>query len=654
MKTFKHLDLHMDAEQVLWLTLDVADEKSNVLNPAVLTELSHACTAIRARNPRGLIICSAKPSNFIAGADIKCFTTMNTSEQALAFIQQGQQLCQQIADLPCPTVALVHGFCLGGGMEVALATDYRIASNNVATRLGLPEVKLGIHPGFGGTVRAIETMGVINAMSIMLSGRLLRAHTAKKLGLIDLCVPERQLRNSARHLIAHPPRKKPPAWYLHTLQRFRLSRTLLAKQLRKQVAEHARPQHYPAPYALIDLWEEHGNQALDMYQAEAKSVARLAITSSSQNLVRAFFLQNKLKALGNKQDFQARHIHVIGGGTMGGDIAAWCALQGMQVSVQDNNPDALARVIARAKQGFQKRYKRDQHAIRDALDRLIPDPQGHGVCKADVIIEAIFENLAAKQQLFQHIEQHAPAQCILASNTSSIPLADIAQGMQQPQRLIGLHFFNPVFKMPLVEVVYETDQYNPAILKNAQAFTRHIDKLPLPVKSAPGFLVNRILVPYLLAGIDLQQQNIPITVIDEAARNFGMPMGPLELADTVGLDICQHVGEILAQKSDKSVPKYLDTLVQANKLGKKTGEGFYRYHKGKLQPPKQQQWRGNKQVLQEKLIQPMLQEAENCLRQGIVNNADLLDAGVIFGTGFAPFRGGPLHYTRANSTNMNI
>jgi 3-hydroxyacyl-CoA dehydrogenase/enoyl-CoA hydratase/3-hydroxybutyryl-CoA epimerase len=647
MSTFQHLHLETDSNNILWLKLDVQGESTNILTPEVLDELSRAGIAIRSHKPAGLVICSAKTTGFIAGADVKRFTEVKSTEQALTFIEKGQAVCQQFAELPCPTLAMIDGFCLGGGLELALALDYRIASDNPGTRLGLPEVKLGIHPGFGGTVRSIAKLGVLNAMDIMLSGRLLRPQAALKMGLLDYCVAERQLHSTAVQTLLKPPAKAKPPIYLSALNQLAPARHLLGAKLRKQVAEHARPEHYPAPYALIDLWEKHGGNPAAMYKAEAVSVAKLVLGDTAQNLVRVFFLQNRLKALGDKKLFQPQHVHVVGGGTMGGEIAAWCAMQGLRVSVQDQNADALARVVARASEAFQHRYKKDARAIQAALDRLIPDPHGEGIGKADVIIEAIFENLQAKRQLFAALESKAKPDAILASNTSSIPLEDIAGALREPQRLVGLHFFNPVFKMPLVEVVYDPHAKDDAVLARALAFTRHIDKLPLPVHSLPGFLVNRILMPYLLDGIRLQQQGIPAAIIDEAARDFGMPMGPLELADTVGLDICQHVGDILARKLGLDVPLTLNHMTKAGKLGKKSGEGFYRYRNGKMMKTESVEWQGNRTMLQTKLITPLVNEAKACLAQGIVDDADLLDAGVIFGTGFAPFRGGPLHYAQS-------
>ena len=647
MNIYQHLSLQTDADNLVWLSLDVADKSANILNPEVIHELLAVCNEIKQKPPRGLIIYSAKQSGFIAGADVKGFVGICDHNTALQFIQLGHRLCDTLETLPFPTLTMIDGFCLGGGLELALACDYIVATDS--SKLGLPEVKLGIHPGFGGTVRSIRRMGVLQAMPLMLTGRNLLAPKAAKLGLIDLSVPLRQLKNSAIQIIKRAPQPAKQTFsYKYKLLESIPARKLIAKKMRATVAQHANIKHYPAPYALIDLWEKYGCQNNTMFKAEAESVADLIQTNTAQNLIRVFFLQNRLKALGNKKYFKPKHIHLIGGGVMGGDIATWCAMQGFRVTVQDTNTDALAKVMQRANTSFKHRYKREQQRIMQAQDNLLPDPNGHGIAKADVIIEAIFENLEAKQTLFAEVEKQARSHALLASNTSSIPLQDIAQAMQQPERLVGLHFFNPVAKMPLLEIIYTAKITSKEVLTQAQAFATHINKLPLPVVSSPGFLVNRILVPYLLEAVMLYQENIPAEVIDKAATDFGMPMGPLELADTVGLDICLHVGEILAKTVGKSVPDSLANDVKKGLLGKKSGKGFYQWKKGKPVKNNKPDWQGDVQPIQDRLINKLLDEAQQCLDEGLVEDADLLDAGTIFGTGFAPFRGGPMHYKTTN------
>jgi 3-hydroxyacyl-CoA dehydrogenase/enoyl-CoA hydratase/3-hydroxybutyryl-CoA epimerase len=334
-------------------------------------------------------------------------------------------------------------------------------------------------------------------------------------------------------------------------------------------------------------------------------------------------------------------VHVVGAGTMGGDIAAWCALRGLTVTLQDQGAERIAPAMQRASKLFGERL-RDPRRARDARDRLVPDVDGHGIARADVIIEAIFENVDAKRALFSDVERRARRDAILATNTSSIPLEDIATAMQSPARLVGLHFFNPVAKMMLVEIVAGSAT-DPALVPRCAAFVRQIDKLPLPVKSAPGFLVNRVLAPYLMTAMRCVDEGIAPEVVDEAALAFGMPMGPIELADSVGLDICLAVGKML-QTPGTTVPQRLAALVEGKNLGKKTGRGFYTWVKGK---PQKQAPGPVPAGLADRLIDPLVAEARAALADGIVADADLVDAGAIFGTGFAPFRGGPLHYAQA-------
>ncbi|MEE9326918.1 MAG: 3-hydroxyacyl-CoA dehydrogenase NAD-binding domain-containing protein [Cocleimonas sp.] len=640
--TYENIFLRVEND-IAWLTIDVKDEAANVINPELISDMSVACDEIKTLDLKGLIIHSGKAGGFIAGADVKKFQGVDDKELALKFIHAGQALCQKIEDLPITTLAMVKGFCMGGGLEIALSCDYIVTDDNPSTKLSLPEVKLGIHPGFGGTVRSIRRVGVLSAMPLMLTGRNLIPHQAKKMGLIDYCVPHRQLATTAIQLILQNPKKKHSS-KLSSLLEISPFRKLIANRMRKQVAKKAKQEHYPAPYALINLWEMHGSRSNEMYNAEADSVASLAMTDTARSLVRVFFLQNRLKALGDKSLFSPKHIHVIGGGVMGGDIAAWCAMQGLKVTIQDINSEALGRVIDRATKGFKRRYRKNKIRIMNAQDKLVPDIHGHGIRKADVIIEAIFENLEAKQNIFIDIEQQAKPEAIIATNTSSIPLKEIATAMQQPERLIGLHFFNPVFKMPLLEIIYMPEKTSTETLKLAQSFASHINKLPLPVRSSPGFLINRILMPYILEGVTLFQEGVPVSIIDKAAVEYGMPMGPLELADIVGLDICLSVGKILEKKVGTTLPTSLDDEIKRGHFGKKSGKGFYSWSdKGMKTEIGKNSWNGDIDEIQNRLIEKLVKESQKCLAEGLVTDSDLLDAGVIFGTGFAPFRGGPIH-----------
>jgi 3-hydroxyacyl-CoA dehydrogenase/enoyl-CoA hydratase/3-hydroxybutyryl-CoA epimerase len=636
---FQHWQLTRDGDGLEWLTLDRAGASTNTLSAAVMEELRAVLARLAADPPRGLVIRSGKANGFIAGADVDEFGELKSVDDATALVRRGWAIFQELAATPYPTLALVRGFCLGGGMELALACRYRVAVDEPATRLGLPEVMLGIVPGWGGIKRLPRLTGAPAALDLLLTGRTVDARRARKLGIADECVPPRIMENTARGvLLSKPPPRRVPFPLSLTLNR--LVRPVIAAQARKQVASRARREHYPAPYAILDIWVKHDGDPLAAAPSDPASIAHLLQSPTARNLIRVFKLQERLKAFGKDSESAIRHVHVVGAGTMGGDIAAWCALRGLTVTLQDQNAERLAPAIGRAAKLFADRL-RDPLRARDAFDRLVPDVAGDGVARADVIIEAIFENLEAKQKVFVALESKAKPTALLATNTSSIPLEDISAPLADPTRLIGLHFFNPVARMMLVEIVVGR-RTRADLVPAAAAFARKIDKLPLPVKSAPGFLVNRILAPYLMEAMRCVDEGIAPETVDEAALAFGMPVGPIELADSVGLDICLAVGKMLGGGAEP--PKKLTELIAAGALGRKTGRGFYAWTGGKAAKGVPG---AVPQRLAERLIDPMLAEARAALAEGIVADADLVDAGAIFGTGFAPFTGGPLHYVAA-------
>ena len=625
------------------LTLDKPGGNQNVLSAEIMLEFEQAIEEIEAISPAGLIITSGKSAGFIAGADVSEFSLIETSTQALGFLIQAHAILDRVEKLKFPTVAMINGHCLGGGLELALACDYRVVCDNPSIRLGLPEVMLGIHPGFGGTVRMIEKCGVPSAMDLMLSGRTVIPKVAKKMGFVDLAVPERQLLRAAYRMLEKKPAIKKAKGWVTWLGKGPL-RTIMAKILERKVASRASREHYPAPFAIIDLWRLHGNDRTGMLKQEQQSVANLVTTATSRNLVKVFFLQEHLKGLSKsgKKTKPFTSVHVVGAGVMGGDIAAWCALKGLKVTIQDQNPDALARASERAFKLF-KRKLRESRLVQRAMDRFQPDLAGAGARRADVIIEAIFENAEAKINLFCELEKIARSDAILATNTSSIPIEVISNALSRPGRLVGLHFFNPVVKMQLVEVV-NGDGTFAKVTKSAIAFAAQIGRLPLPVKSSPGFLVNRILMPYLMEAVEMHKEGVPNAVIDKIATDFGMPMGPIMLADTVGLDICQHVATNLTESFGGEIPVALSQKIESGQLGKKSGQGFYHWVKGK---PVKKEIDKNYTVpadLEDRLIFRYLNETVACLHEGIVEDDKLADGGLVFGTGFAPFRGGPISH----------
>jgi len=643
----KDWELETDEYGVLWLKLDKKDSDTNVLSSSVLNQLEILVKQIINEKPKAVIFQTGKKSGFIAGADVKEFLEVTSQQEALIMIKRGQMVFSQIESLPCPTVALIEGFCMGGGTELILSCDYRVALNETSTKIGLPEIKLGLHPAFGGVVRLTAIINPLKSLEMMLSGQPLGSQQARLIGLVDLVQPRRQIKRAALAMaLKKPPKRKMPL--MGKVLSLPGIRHLLVRFLKIKVSQKASKRHYPAPYALLDVWCKYYGNKKRMMEEEANSVARLVQGNTVQNLIRVFFLQAELKALGDKKAFTSKNIHVIGAGIMGGDIAAWCALSGLYVTLQDREPKYLSNAIKRAHKLFTKTFK-TIHERNAALDRLIPDCNGYGVAKADIIIEAIIEDKAAKQAIYTDLEPRMKKGAILATNTSSIPLETLAETLQDPQRLIGIHFFNPVAMMPLVEVV-KTEFSSKKAIQKAIAFTLHIGKLPLPVKSSPGFLVNRILMPYLVEAIILYEEGVSLEAIDKAAVDFGMPMGPIELADTVGIDICHSVAKNLAEAFGIMIPAGLDRYISENNLGKKTGRGFYLYKNGR--PIKNQDADlGDQTMIQNRLVLRLLNEAAACLDEKIVDNKNLLDAGIIFGAGFAPFRGGPINYSDQRSAN---
>ncbi|BAU50390.1 crotonase [Sulfurifustis variabilis] len=630
-----------DAErQLALLTLDVEGQSANTLSQEVLREFDVVLSEIAGRPLRGVILRSGKPSGFVVGADVREFEHLSDASQAAGLARLAQEIFNRLEALPYPSVALIHGYCLGGGLELALACRYRIGREDAATRLGLPEVKLGIHPGFAGTVRAPRLIGHLAALDLMLTGRTVSAREARRLGLVDDVVPERHLLQAGQSFLEKRPPPRRPARY-NGLLGLGAVRPWVSRLLEKRVRARVNPDHYPAPYRILELWRSNASQ-----EREAESLGELLVGRTSRNLVHVFLLGEALKRAGREHPHDIRRVHVVGAGTMGADIAMWAASKGFVVTLQDQKPEILARAMARASAFCKKRLK-DPRQVQETMDRLMPDLAGHGLRRAELVIEAIVEKIEPKQALFRMIEERAPATALFATNTSSIPLEVLAQGLRDPTRLVGLHFFNPVEKMQLVEIV-RGEQSAEAALDRARAWTAAIDRLPLDVKSSPGFLVNRILMPYLLEAVILVEEGVAPEEVDRAAVEFGMPMGPIELSDTVGLDICLSVAEMLSGPLHIDVPARLRELVEQGRLGKKSGEGFYRYTgKGRSKHARRGKERRGHVPVTERLILRLLNEAMACLREGVVKDPDAVDAGMVYGTGFAPYLGGPMRYVES-------
>jgi 3-hydroxyacyl-CoA dehydrogenase/enoyl-CoA hydratase/3-hydroxybutyryl-CoA epimerase len=638
----KHWRSDIDAAGIYRLTLDKADSSVNTLSREVLDELGNELAAIQKARPRGLIIKTGKTTGFVVGADVKEFTQLTSAEQGARVAARGQALLAQIEALGVPTVAAIDGFALGGGLELALACDHRVAVDGYERNLGLPEVQLGIHPGFGGTVRSVQLLGAPLALDLMLSGRMLSPREALRAGLVDGVCARDDLDRTAAALIERRAPRRSARWHLR-LASLPPVRPFIARRVRGSLARRARREHYPAPYAILDLWVRHGGRrTAEAFRAEADSIGVLLVTSTCRNLVRVFELRERLRNLAPKQS-AVRRVHVVGAGAMGGDIAAWCALRGLDVTLQDRAMQYVEPALRRAHDLFAKRLRAPGEADA-ASNRLTVDLEARQAASADVVIEAIIESADAKRALFSDLEPKLEPTALLATNTSSIELEKLAKHLARPAQFVGLHFFNPVASLPLVEVIRGAATGDGAMTQ-ALSFVTQIGKLPLPCRSAPGFLVNRVLTPYMLEALHAHADGHALETIDAAAKSFGMPTGPVELADRVGLDVALHVARILGPVLGSAPPEALIRKVESGDLGAKTGRGFYSYDKdGKA--AKAPHFATPDADLVDRLILPLLNEAVACLDAGIVADADLLDAGVVFGTGFAPFRGGPMRYIR--------
>ena len=636
MNDWRHWRLAAGEGGNLELFLAVADRSVNVLHREVLDELEDVLEHLHTEAPPGVILGSDPDRAFAMGADVTEFAKLEGRDQALAALRRGQKLFQDWANLECPTVAAIRGHCLGGGLELALACDYRIAESGAQVQIGLPEVRLGIHPGYGGSVRLPALVGDLKALRMMVTGKAVSGAEALKSGLVDAVVPRRQLHAAAREIIRRRPVPHRPSWR-ERLPRVPALRGAVTWAYARGMGSAAPKEHFPAPYRLLEHWRDLGKDSDAALEAEAQSMANLLESPQARQMTRIFLLRQELKGQASGGPATSS-VHVVGAGVMGGDIAIWCALSGLRVTLQDTEPERIAPVIRRARRMLDRRPE----DTRATLDRLIPDPEGHGAESADLVIEAIPENLKAKQGLYRQLQSRMRSDALLASNTSSLPLEDLAEVLDEPSRLVGIHFFNPVSKMPLVEVVYH-DPGQQALIERAAGFVRRIRRVPLVVKSSPGFLVNRVLMPYLLEAVRLREEGLSVAAIDRAATAFGMPMGPLKLADTVGLDVCLAAGSVLAEARGLEIPKTLAETVEAGNLGRKTGRGFYRWKNGKAN-----RLHGRKPTRDcaDRLILSMVREAVHCLHEGLVARADWIDAGLVLGTGFAPFTGGPLQVVR--------
>ena len=635
--SYKHFDLAIDDDGVAWLTIDVADRSVNVLAQEVMAELGAVVCEAVAASPTGFVFRSGKARGFIFGADVNEFAGFKTRADVESHIHEVLDIFRMIEEMPCMTVILVDGICVGGGFELALAFDRIIAIDDGACQVGFPEINLGLLPGYGGSARAADRMGPETAMKLVLHGRPMKAREALAAAAIDHLVAAREeLEAAARAAIrgdiakATPPAAGDLAAVIEAERATLLART--------------RPENMPAPFAVLDHYSISNLNKNNLLKNETNLFSHLMMTPASAGMRRNFQLTDAVKK-GGRGDAGITHIHVIGAGIMGGDIAAVAAMTGYQVTLQDLSADAIEAAITRAATLYERRLK-DPGKVEAALSRLRADPAGDGLATADLLIEAVAENLDVKRAVFADAEQKMKPDAILATNTSAIPLEEIGTALAAPDRLIGMHFFNPVPVLPLVEIVY-TDASRSEFVDRAMYVSGAMKKLPIRCKSAPGFLVNRALLPYIFKAIEVMLEGADPDMLDEALVRFGMPMGPIELCDQVGLDVCLGAGKVIGM-SDR-VEQTLTAMIEAGTLGRKSGSGFYDWDGKKAVRPRADHDGVDLDAVAADLLAPLVAECRDAVAEGVVDSADMADAACIFGIGFPAFRGGPLFWAESRA-----
>ena len=634
---FKHWHCDVDSDGIAWLNIDVLDKSVNVLTRDVVAEMSGVADMLESTDGiKAMALMSAKPLGFVYGADINEFEALATEDDVAGLLDEVHAIFLRFTKLPYPTVAGIDGYALGGGLELALICDRLVMTNSPKTQVGFPEVKLGLMPGYGGTGRAYGRVGAMMVLDMMLTGRMVSAGEALETGLVDALAPDRDsLKSTLVDMLATMGGAKPERHAITGEDTPAIVEEAKAKFLKRM-----RPDHTPAPFMMVDHIATHAPDAAAISAGEKDIFPTMMVSSASKGLRRNFQLSDMVRRSA-RGDSGIASLHVIGAGVMGGDIGAVAAMSGLNVTLSDVSADAINNAVDRARTLYERRLKTPEK-INAAMDRLIADPQGEGIASADLIIEAVAERLDVKKIVFADVEQKAKPDAILATNTSAIPLEDIAAALTDPSRLIGLHFFNPVPVLPLVEVIWSKYSNDDAMAKGMQ-FAGQMKKMPIRCQSSPGFVVNRALIPYINAGVEMMLNGGDADKIDQALVEFGMPMGPVELADQIGLDVMYDASTPIGMPA--IVETKLKAMVDAGTIGRKSGSGFYTWVDMKADRPRNDYDPVELNAIAEELLAPMVRECQAAVDEGTVESADHADAAMIFGVGYPAFRGGPLFYT---------
>jgi len=663
--------LNTDDTGIAWLTFD-APGKVNTFTSAAMSQLDTilADAALDDRI-RALVIVSGKPDSFIAGADIDEIETVESPERARSLVEFGQSVFQRLADMPMLTIAAIHGACLGGGLEMALACDYRVATDDPKTRIGLPEVNLGIIPGWGGTTRLPRLVGLAGALELVLAGKPASTRKARRVGLIDGVVAHAfmcdqvvsfvdSIATDAGRAEVHARRRRARARLMRLLEATPPGRFVMFSRAARAVRKRTQG-HYPAPLEAIGVMRRtYGKPVAEGLRAEADAVSRLICSPESRGLVHLYKVTQALKRAPTAAPTpDVRNAVVVGAGAMGGGIAWALANAGIQVRMKDLNWKALEAGSKAAASMFRARVKRrrmTEGEMNLAMHRISCTTDYSGFAHADAVIEAVVEDLDIKKGVLRELERHVPRHALICTNTSSLSLKEMGKALKRPDRFVGLHFFNPVDRMPLVEVVPGPKTSDEAVALAVQLVLK-MGKTPVVVGACAGFLVNRILMPYLTESARMFEEGVAADRIDAVLTRFGMPMGPMRLADEVGLDVGVKVARVLGEAYGQrmSVPAVLGEIAGTQQLGRKTGRGFYIHDNGHTRPNPEAEHlpsrRGfadlSESDIVDRAVLVMVNEAARCLEEGVADGPDAIDAAMVLGTGFAPFRGGLMRYAES-------